>query len=320
MAQKKAKERKAKDKARTFADVWIKYLPDAMMNKKPTSCQREKSLFNRWIRPVIGSTPLVEIRPFQLERLKKNMRDKNRAPATIRYALAVVRQVFNFAKRNDMFEGDPPTSKVKFPQADNRRLRFLTPGEAQSLLTALAEKDINVHDMALISLDCGLRRGEIFGLTWTDVDCAKGLLTLRNTKNGRSRAAFMTSRVRERLLRRAAASDNDMVFPGSHNGRAMALSRAFGPAVTALGLNDGINDPRQRIVFHSLRHTFASRLAESGVSLYTIKEVLGHSTITMTERYAHLSEKTLRQTSEVLEAYCQVENPTQVAFSGLISS
>ena len=79
------------------------------------------------------------------------------------------------------------------------------------------------------------------------------------------------------------------------------MSLTFERAVKACQLNKGYNDRRQKVVFHSLRHTFASRLVQKGVSLYEVKELLGHSDIKMTMRYAHLANETLRQAISKLD-------------------
>jgi site-specific recombinase XerD len=68
------------------------------------------------------------------------------------------------------------------------------------------------------------------------------------------------------------------------------ISSAFSKAVDAIGLNAGITDSRMKVVFHSLRHTYASWLVEKGVDLYTVKELIGHSSLSMTERYSHVGE------------------------------
>ena len=72
--------------------------------------------------------------------------------------------------------------------------------------------------------------------------------------------------------------------------------------VAALGFNNGVTDPRQKVVFHTLRHTFASWLVEQSVDLYSVKELMGHSTLAMTERYSHLSPDKLRRAVKTLEA------------------
>jgi len=78
------------------------------------------------------------------------------------------------------------------------------------------------------------------------------------------------------------------------------LPRAYRQAVNKLGLNDGVTDPRNKVVFHTLRHTFASWLAIQGTPIYTIKELMGHKTLSMTERYSHLSPDAKREAVEKL--------------------
>jgi len=175
--------------------------------------------------------------------------------------------------------------------------------------------------MALLSLHCGLRFGEIASLEWGDVDLDHGLMTLRDTKSGRTRAAYMTQAVRDMFAERSAGKHHELVFPGKarkpqgtetelQDGAATkgnpakrmeAISKIFDKTVKALGLNDGIEDTRQRVVFHTLRHTFASWLVGRGAGLYTVKTLLGHSTLAMTERYSHLGADTLREAARLIE-------------------
>lgn len=277
------------------------YLEHSRQNKKHNSVVTEQGLFRQWLGPGIGAIPLKDISPFHLERIKKYMAEAGRAPRTIHYALCVVRQVFNFARERDLSACLSPTNKVKPPRTDNRRLRFLTHDEARRLLEHLAERSPNLHDMALLSLHCGLRAGEIFNLAWGDVDFERGLLTLRDTKSGRNRMAYMTADVRAMLETRGKGNHGDMVFPGRGGVKRSWVSNAFERAVKELGFNEGVTDSRQRVVFHSLRHTFASWLVEQGTDLYSVKELMGHSTLSMTERYSHLAPDTLRRAVRNLE-------------------
>lgn len=270
-------------------------------NKCWQAWQSEQGLIKNWIGPVIGSLPLKTISPIHLERIKKNMSGAGRAASSIRYALAVIRQVFNFARSIGIFSGENPVCKIKIPSADNRRLRFLTHTEADALLNALSMKSRDVHDMALLSLHCGLRAGEVFSLTWGDVDISEGILTLRDTKSGKSRYSFMTAAVKMMLESRPRERHNDLVFSTRTGAQKVQSSKTFNLTVDEFKLNEGVTDRRQKVVWHSLRHTFASWLVSSGVDLYTVKTLMGHSGIAMTERYSHLGQGTLQNAVKVFE-------------------
>lgn len=309
-------ERKRSERDRMlFSEVWAEYLAQAQADRGMVALARERSLYQLWIQPVIGKKSLREIELGHLEKIKARMANsvpgKHRgngspdsektglAPRTICYALAVVRQVFNYARRHGYFDGESPTTKIRKPSEDNRRLRFLTREEAEALLARIAETSQDVHHMALLSLHTGMRAGEIFSLCWQDVDLERGILTLRNTKNGRSRPAFLTDQAKGMIKARkpTAPSPTDLVFPPTGNrqkGKIQRISDTFPKAVDTLGLNKGISDPRHKITFHTLRHTYASWQVERGVDLYTVKELLGHKTLAMTSRYAHLSPSTLQ--------------------------
>ncbi|MBN2845051.1 MAG: site-specific integrase [Deltaproteobacteria bacterium] len=268
------------------------YLPRAEANKKERSVTREKGLFDVWIKPALGHFPLKDVAPFHIEQLKKSMKDGNQSPRSIEYGLSLTRQIFNVAKLLGVFEGKNPTAKVEFPKPDNRRMRFLTHNEADALLKALKGKSIDVHDMTLLSLNCGLRFGEIAGLSWQDVNIEEGLLTIRNAKSG-SRYAFLTEEAKNMLKTRLTGKPSAYVFQG-RTGKMERMSVTFARTVEELKLNEGIDDAKLKVCFHTCRHSYASWLVQSGVPLYTVKELLGHGSISQTERYAKLAPGNLR--------------------------
>jgi integrase len=118
----------------------------------------------------------------------------------------------------------------------------------------------------------------------------------------------MTDRVKEMLEDRAQNARGSIVFPARGGGRKVEVSNAFARAVEGLGLNAGITDRRQKVVFHTLRHTCASWLVMAGVPLYTVKEYLGHKQISQTERYSHLAPDSLLQATNVLNGISKTEN------------
>jgi integrase len=300
-AEQARREREARENI-TFGHIFLnQYSSSAENDKGERSVRREKDLFKLWISPVIGNLPLKDISAFHLERIKKNMSDAGRSPRSVRYALAVIRQVFNFAKFNNLYGGEVPVGKVRMPQADNKRYRYLSHEEAGRLLGYLASKSPQVYEMALISLHCGLRAGEIFSLTWGDLEFQNGTMFLKDTKGGRNRTAFMTQAVKERLKAKTPGEKDDLVFPGRDGVKISSIPNTFDRAIEKLGFNTGVTDRRQKVVFHTLRHTYASWLVEEGVDLYTVKKLMGHSTISMTERYSHLGNDTLQNAVKVLE-------------------
>ncbi|HPQ44238.1 MAG TPA: tyrosine-type recombinase/integrase [Syntrophales bacterium] len=274
------------------------YLPQAKDDKKERSVTREEGLFNSWISPTLGHLPMKDIAPFHLEKLKKTMADGGQSPRSIEYALSVVRQIFNTAKRLGTFEGENPTAKVKFPKPDNQRMRFLTREEADTLLISLKEKSTNVHDMTLLSLHCGLRFGEIASLTWQDVDLERETLTIRDAKAG-SDYSFLTKQTAEMLKSRPQGKPSDYVFQG-RKGKMDRIPVTFARTVEELKLNEGIDDPRLKICFHSCRHSYASWMIEAGQDLYTVQKLLRHKTNVMTQRYAHIAENRLKNAAKAL--------------------
>jgi len=305
VAQEQAEQERLEKEAITFERFFTDtYLPQAKANKKPRSVDREEGLFNKWISPTLGQLPMKDISPFDLERIKKTMVEGEQSPRSIGYALAVVRQIFNPAKCLGVYDGESPTLKVKSPKVDNGRMRFLKREEAEKLLKALAGKSVDVHDMTLLSLHAGLRFGEIASLTWQDVDLDKGVLTVRDAKAG-SRYAFLTEQATDMLRNRPRGKQSDYVFHG-RNGKLDHISVTFARTVEELKLNDGIDDPRMQICFHSCRHSYASWLIDQGADLYTVQKLLGHKTNAMTQRYAHMSENRLKDAAKALGQSWQV--------------
>jgi integrase len=229
------------------------------------------------------------------------MIDAGKAPRSIQYALAVVRQVINHAIKNEIYSGSNPASKVSKPKVDNRRIRFLTHKEADLLLKNLLKRSQQLHDMALLSLHCGPRAGEIFDLTWGCIDFDLNSIVFLDTKSGKNRTVYMTDKVRQMLLSKSPGNPTDLVFIDRKGLKIKEISNAFGRAVKELGFNEGINDPRMRAYFHTLRHTYASWMVQNGESLYTVKELMGHSTLAMTERYSHLAKDNLQNAVKSFE-------------------
>jgi Site-specific recombinase XerD len=271
-----------------------------------------------------------------LEALALHARKSGKSAATVRYILAVISQLWSKAVARGIVAGECPARRVKKPRQDNRRMRFLTRDEALSLLSALAEKSQDTHDTALLSLLCGLRAGEIHALTWGDVDMESGTIYVRDPKNKHNRHAFMTSEIRDMLKHRNTGQPKSALILSGEQGRVRQwVSPTFSRTVDALGLNDSgefttdaegnkipvkIADARQRIVFHSLRHTFASWLVMDGTPLYTVAELMGHTTLEMTRRYSHLAPDSLQKAARAMEGKLTPQKKNVVPFTKKASS
>lgn len=305
-AKKEAVEAQREREAReslTFRELFTdKYFPQAMIDKSAGSYDRERSLFKIWINPVIGALPLQAIAPIHLEKIKKNMNDKGRAPRSIQYCLAVVRQVFNYAYRNSHFNGSHPVKKIKIPKVDNKRMRFLTREEADSLLEDLQGRSTQLHDISLVCLHTGSRADEVFKLKWADVHVNQGTLILWDTKNIESRVVFMTGEVKEMFKGLERKEKQDLVFPDRKGNKIKQISKSFNRGVDALKLNESVTDSRQKVCFHTLRHTFASWHVQNGTDLYTLQKLLGQSDFKMVQRYAHLGENLLLAATQRFDA------------------
>jgi len=307
--------------AHTFGQFFEEsYLPQAKSDK--TTWKRDEQLYNTHIKDILSGKPFQEIVPLDIERLKRKMTKSGLAPRTIQYTMAVTRRVFNVARNHNIFVGDNPVSKVRMPQVDNRRMRFLSRGEADNLLNALFSKSLPLYVMTLFSLHAGLRYGEIAGLTWGDVDFENGTLLIRNTKNTMMRTAYMTARMQEALKMIETGGKKDPVFPArSGAGHKTEVSNLFARTVDILGFNADVSDRRQKVCFHTLRHTFASWHAMNGTDLYVLKELLGHKNFSMTQRYAHLAPSTLKRAAidfeEKLNGHPHSKHELKIALGAL---
>ncbi len=303
---------KQKKKAPLLSDVWTKYEGWAKLNKSRGGSD-DISRYNCYIKDRFANERLDSISPFDLERMKNDLLKKDYSPATVKHCLVLIRQIYNKAATWGVYQGPNPVRGVKMPSIQNQRNRFLSVEEANALLKELKRnpwnkeeykelKDPQLHDMALVSLHTGARAGELFSLTGSDIDLNHDLIALRDTKNKETRYAPMTKDVQDILRRRMPEDRSALIFTTKDSEQIKEVSNAFGRVVDRLKFNEGVNDPRQRIVFHTLRHTFASWLAIQGTPLYTIARLMGHKSISMSERYSHLSPDHKRDAVNGIEA------------------
>jgi integrase len=175
--------------------------------------------------------------------------------------------------------------KVTKPSESRGRVRFLSDEERKCLLNACKESpNPHLHIVVVLALSTGMRQAEIMNLKWADVDLQKGRIILHETKNGERRVVHIKGLALQLLegLDRKRRIDTPMLFPGREPRKPIDLRFPWERALKASRI--------ENFRFHDLRHSAASYLAMNGASLAEIAEVLGHKTLAMVKRYAHLSE------------------------------
>jgi site-specific recombinase XerD len=252
--------------------------------------QRLKNVFALW-----WALPLTDITPGMLESLKTERRRKHgNAGATIRRDLSRLRGVFRLARKrgfpNDAFD------HIDLPDVDSApKVRFLDDEERRRLSQALqldATPDY-LRVMVVLSLNTGLRRGELFGLTWENVDVKQNVLTVAATtsKTHRTRHVPLNATARAALGEWQPKKASGLVFP-SRAGRFWTVKRSWAALLKRAEV--------EAFRWHDMRHDFASRLVMGGIELFTVGALLGHDRATTTQRYAHLARSHKAAAVEVL--------------------
>jgi integrase len=269
--------RKRKDL--TLEDAAKKFQEWADINKRP----RTAAFYDQCLANVQAAFPgkrLGDLHPFLLERYKRSRAEAG-AKVMVNRELTILGCLFNRCREWGLYEGENPVRLVKRLQEPKGRLRYLEVDEEAGLLAAAAEP---YRTLFLVGIHTGIRiRSEGLPIQWSDVDFTRNLITVQAAfaKNGQARSVPMNRLVRDALQRLKAQGMGPLVFlrPGRRPIR--SLQYAFERACEAAELKD--------VSPHTLRHTFASRLAMAGVDLRTIQELGGWHDLAMVERYAHLS-------------------------------
>jgi len=280
------------------------FLPFAKQNYKESTYKAALSYLRKWIIPTLGRKSLYEIAPLHVQRLIKNMQEAGMKPRTVHHCLAILQIVLNCAKTwGKLPPGHAnPVSEIKKPKYDNRRTRALTKEEVHLLLEELKKRSQITYELALMSISTGARFGEIARLTWADIDFARRLIVFRDTKNKKARVAPMIEPVYRLLSSKKRGNPQDLVFPGPKSGQAIkSPPKIFKKVVEALGFNEGIEDEKQKVCFHTLRHTFATWLGERGYSTSIIQTMMGHETPQMASHYTHISAQVQRKVAQEIE-------------------
>ena len=276
-------------KRHNLAELVDRYVKDVLPAKRDTVNQTRQLA---WWKEQLGTHALADISPALLaeyrDRLAKTPTPsgKPRSPSTVVRYMAALSHAFSIASKEWGWVEDNPFAKVTRPKEPRGRVRFLSDDERERLLAECkASSNSDLYPAVVLALSTGARRMEIMALHWHQVDLQRGIITLHETKNGERRILPLAGHALELMRDRAKVRriDTDLVFPSPQKPQNPIDLRA--PWEAALARAE-IEDFR----WHDLRHSAASYLAMNGATLAEIAEVLGHKTLQMVRRYAHLSE------------------------------
>ncbi|XTI72738.1 tyrosine-type recombinase/integrase [Acidithiobacillus sp. AC3] len=280
----------AEAKRHTLAEAIERYESENLSAIK-TADKRRPLL--HWWRDKLGTVTLADLAAPAINKALQDLAkepserhpDRTRAPQTIAHYRQALASVLSEAVKTWEWAEQSPMHRVTKPKLPRGRVRYLDDDERTRLLEACKQSsNPDLYLAVLLALTTGGRQAETMGATWRQIDLNRATLTLEETKNGSRRTLHLTAPVLELLRERAKVRriDTDLLFPSKVNPRQpVNLRQPWEKALEQAGIAD--------FHWHDLRHTFASYAAMNGASLPELAALLGHKTLAMVQRYAHLS-------------------------------
>jgi integrase len=273
----------------SFDDLLLAFLL-ARADEKATSRDRTSL---QHLYPAFTGQHLADLTPVWVRQYIRQRQREGAAASSINKETGLLSRAINYANQEWGYALVNPVPGLKQREPEGR-VRWLTKSQAAALMAAAGQcgpRAGHLPDVITLALNTGMRKGELLGLEWARVDFVNGLIYLEamHTKANRRRAIPINGPARLALQTRQAVGAGPLVFGGIQD-----VKRSFGHACQLAGITN--------FRFHDLRHTFASWLVQAGVPLPEVRDLLGHASIEMTERYAHLAPDRLRGAVAMLEA------------------
>lgn len=278
-----------------FKELMDKYMTEySAVNKAASSNKRDKSITKKLL-SVFGEVYLADITPAMVSDYKVQRRADGVSPRTINYELTTMSHAFNIATREWGLASHNPVKKVSKERVNNAIERWLSFDEEERLLQFSPKW---LQDIIVFAISTGLRQSEILDLKWAQIDFDRRTMTISEQKNHCIDTLPLNGTSIGILRERRDASDGqgDYVFPNTMNERkgTRLLLKAFYVAMRKAKI--------KHFRFHDLRHTFATRLVQNGVDLYTLQKLGRWKNVTMVQRYAHHHPESLRSAIEVMDS------------------
>lgn len=278
------------------------YLEDyAKANKKSWIC--DSYALKAHLVPYFGGSRLEEITPHMIEQYRNERLRSVRKSSTNRET-ALLKVMFNLAIDWGYASENPVLKVRQFSEKGNVKERVLSEEEETRLLAAAAP---HLKPILLVLLNTGARRNEILMLKWSAVDLRQRTIRLTRLKSGQNPIVPLNERAAEVLASLRAKTTGEYVFPGPKGERLTTIRTAFKNACRRAEISG--------LRLHDLRHTFASRLVRARVDIITVQSLLGHVSVTTTQRYTHTHEDQRRaavaalEKPEILANHRQMEQP-----------
>ncbi|HEX2258027.1 MAG TPA: tyrosine-type recombinase/integrase [Afifellaceae bacterium] len=283
-------ERKAKREAPTVADLCARYETDHLPKKRPSSQKSDRQMIARHILPPLKHVQVTALTFSDIDSLHRRITATG-APIRANRVVAVLSKMLSLAIKWG-WRTDNPAKGIE-RNAEDKRHRYLTPPELARLTVALAEhRDQQASNIIRLLLLTGARRGELQAARWADIDLERGVWTKpgATTKQKTQHRVPLSDAALKLLLNIDRADGGEYVFPGRDKGHRVEIKDSWAAICKAAGISG--------VRMHDLRHTYASVLASSGLSLPVIGALLGHTQPATTARYAHLLDDPLRAATE----------------------
>jgi integrase len=269
----------------TLAELIDRQLETVKIDR-PHDHERQRVILGWW-KEKLGDYTLATLTPDLIGRHRDQLQTREgMSPGTVNRYLSALSKAFSNAVKEWHWLPDNPLARVSKKPEPRGRVRYLSDDERAALLEACRKSEYRpLYLIVLFALTTGMRRGELFGLRWSDVDLDRRVAILHNTKNGDRRSVPVVPEVAEMLREHGKVRrlDSDLIFASEGAADVWLFDKAWYPALKAAKIKD--------FRFHDLRHSCASYLAMSGATTAEIAAVLGHRTLQMVKRYAHLSDQ-----------------------------